>query len=196
MTITAGLLLLVFGVNRGEIWGWTDSRTLGVLAASLVLHVAFLVIETRVSAAARPPGARHEPDGRPRQRRRLPAPGLVLLADLHRDPLHAAGPRLQRPRGRAGLAHRLGARARGGGDDRGGAGRADRRAPHPGHRALDPDGRALRPVPAGRRLDLRRPAFCPGSSCPASGSGSASPRPRSRPSPASTRATAGSPRAW
>ena len=48
VTITAGLLLLVFGVNRGEIWGWTDSRTVGVLVASLVLHIAFLVIETRV----------------------------------------------------------------------------------------------------------------------------------------------------
>ena len=42
----------------------------------------------------------------------------------------------------------------------------------------DPDGRALRPVPVGRRLDLRqRPP--PGSCCPASGSGCASPRPRS-----------------
>lgn len=48
VTITAGLLLLVFGVNRGEIWGWTDSRTAGVLVAALVLHLAFLVIETRV----------------------------------------------------------------------------------------------------------------------------------------------------
>ncbi len=49
MTITAGLLLLVFGVNRGEIWGWTDARTLAVLAGALVLHAAFLVIETRVA---------------------------------------------------------------------------------------------------------------------------------------------------
>ena len=49
VTITAGLLLLVFGVNRGEIWGWTDPRTIGVLVASLVLHIAFLVIETRVA---------------------------------------------------------------------------------------------------------------------------------------------------
>ena len=56
VTITAGLLLLVFGVNRGENEGWTDSRTVGVLVASLVLHIAFLVIETRVDAAARPLG--------------------------------------------------------------------------------------------------------------------------------------------
>jgi EmrB/QacA subfamily drug resistance transporter len=49
VTITAGLLLLVFGVNRGEIWGWTDARTIGVLGAALVLHAAFLVIESRVA---------------------------------------------------------------------------------------------------------------------------------------------------
>ena len=147
-------------------------------------------------AAARAPAARREPDGGSRQRRRVPPPGLVLLADLHRDPLHAAGPRLQRPRGRARLAHRLGARPRGGGDDRRGARRADRRASHPRHGAHDPDGRPLRPVPAGRRLDVRRAAFSPGSSSPASGSACASRRRRSRPSPASTSATAGSPRVW
>ena len=56
VTITAGLLLLVFGINRGEIWGWTDARTIGVLAASLVLHVAFLVIESRVSEPLVPLG--------------------------------------------------------------------------------------------------------------------------------------------
>lgn len=49
VTITSGLLLLVFGVNRGEIWGWTDARTIGVLVAALVLHVAFLVVESRVA---------------------------------------------------------------------------------------------------------------------------------------------------
>lgn len=49
VTITASLLLLVFGVNRGEIWGWTDARTVGVLAGALVLLAAFLVIEARVA---------------------------------------------------------------------------------------------------------------------------------------------------
>lgn len=56
MTITAGLLLLVFGVNRGGVWGWTDPRTIGVLAASLVLHTAFLVVESRVSEPLVPLG--------------------------------------------------------------------------------------------------------------------------------------------
>jgi len=48
VTVTGALLSLVFGVNRGEIWGWTDARTVGVLVVSLVLFVAFLVTETRV----------------------------------------------------------------------------------------------------------------------------------------------------
>ena len=56
VTITAGLLLLVFGVNRGGIWGWTDPRTIGVLVASLVLQLAFLVVETRVSEPLVPLG--------------------------------------------------------------------------------------------------------------------------------------------
>ena len=56
VTITAGLLLLVFGINRGGIWGWTDARTIGVLVASLVLHIAFLAIETRVSQPLVPLG--------------------------------------------------------------------------------------------------------------------------------------------
>ena len=56
VTITSALLLLVFGVNRGGIWGWTDSRTVGVLAASLVLLVTFLVIETRVGQPLVPLG--------------------------------------------------------------------------------------------------------------------------------------------
>ena len=56
VTITAGLLLLVFGVNRGGIWGWTDARTVGVLVASLVLIIAFLVIETRVTQPLVPLG--------------------------------------------------------------------------------------------------------------------------------------------
>ncbi|MGI9540075.1 MAG: MFS transporter [Miltoncostaeaceae bacterium] len=46
-TVTAALVLLVFGVNRGEQWGWGDARTLGVLAASVLLFIAFVVIEKR-----------------------------------------------------------------------------------------------------------------------------------------------------
>jgi EmrB/QacA subfamily drug resistance transporter len=48
VTVTAGLLALVFGVNRSETWGWSDPRTIGVLIASAILLLAFIVIETRV----------------------------------------------------------------------------------------------------------------------------------------------------
>jgi EmrB/QacA subfamily drug resistance transporter len=49
VTITASLLLLVFGVNRGGIWGWADARTVSVLVGALVLLAAFIVIESRVA---------------------------------------------------------------------------------------------------------------------------------------------------
>ena len=49
VTITGGLLLLVFGVNKGETWGWTDARTVGILAASAILHLAFIATEMRTS---------------------------------------------------------------------------------------------------------------------------------------------------
>jgi EmrB/QacA subfamily drug resistance transporter len=48
ITVTGGLLALVFGVNRSETWGWSDPRTIGVLVASAVLLLAFVVIESRV----------------------------------------------------------------------------------------------------------------------------------------------------
>lgn len=48
VTVTGGLLALVFGVNRSETWGWSDARTIGVLIGSAVLLVAFVVIERRV----------------------------------------------------------------------------------------------------------------------------------------------------
>ena len=46
-TITAGLLTVVFGIVKSTLWGWGDPRTLGVLAAGVLLLVAFYVIETR-----------------------------------------------------------------------------------------------------------------------------------------------------
>lgn len=49
VTVTSALLLLVFGVNRGGVWGWSDGRTVGVLVASLVLALAFLAVERRVA---------------------------------------------------------------------------------------------------------------------------------------------------
>lgn len=48
ITVTGGLLALVFGVNRSETWGWSDARTISVLVGSAVLLLAFVIIETRV----------------------------------------------------------------------------------------------------------------------------------------------------
>ena len=48
VTVTAGLLLLVLGVNKSEDWGWGDARTIGSIVAAIVLLAAFIVIELRV----------------------------------------------------------------------------------------------------------------------------------------------------
>ncbi|CAL9396600.1 DHA2 family efflux MFS transporter permease subunit [Streptomyces sp. enrichment culture] len=45
--LTAGLLALVFGIVKGETWGWMSGGTLGSIALGLVLLVAFGWYETR-----------------------------------------------------------------------------------------------------------------------------------------------------
>ncbi|MGW0362879.1 MFS transporter [Streptomyces sp. NPDC002990] len=46
--LALGLLLIVFGVVKGESWGWSSSSTLGTLAAGLVVVSVFGWYETRV----------------------------------------------------------------------------------------------------------------------------------------------------
>ncbi|WP_129839611.1 MFS transporter [Streptomyces sp. RFCAC02] len=46
--LAAGLLAVVFGVVKGETWGWTSSGTLGSIAAGVVLLLVFGWFETRV----------------------------------------------------------------------------------------------------------------------------------------------------
>jgi EmrB/QacA subfamily drug resistance transporter len=48
--ITSGLVLLVYALTRANVVGWGSAETLGVLAASLVLHIAFLAVELRSRA--------------------------------------------------------------------------------------------------------------------------------------------------
>jgi EmrB/QacA subfamily drug resistance transporter len=50
VTVTAGLLLLVYAISRAPQAGWTTGGTLALLAASAGLLVAFLAVETRVEA--------------------------------------------------------------------------------------------------------------------------------------------------
>ena len=50
-TVTAGLLLFVYGLNRGVEDGWTSATTIGIFAAA----VAFLAAFVRVEAQSRSP---------------------------------------------------------------------------------------------------------------------------------------------
>ena len=56
VTITASLMLAVYGIVNGNEQGWTSARTLGVLGAAAVLLGVFLAIEARVSAPLVPLG--------------------------------------------------------------------------------------------------------------------------------------------
>ncbi|MGC1813214.1 MAG: MFS transporter [Solirubrobacterales bacterium] len=49
-TLTPGLLAIVLALIRADNWGWTSGRTLGLLAAGLVLLAAFWAIEHRVAS--------------------------------------------------------------------------------------------------------------------------------------------------
>ena len=50
VTVTAALMLAVYAVVKGNDVGWTAARTLGMLGLSAALFVAFVVLESRVSA--------------------------------------------------------------------------------------------------------------------------------------------------
>jgi EmrB/QacA subfamily drug resistance transporter len=47
VTVTGGLMLLVYALTKAPAWGWTDPWTLGLLAAALVILGAFLINEQR-----------------------------------------------------------------------------------------------------------------------------------------------------
>jgi EmrB/QacA subfamily drug resistance transporter len=50
LTLTAGLFALVLGLFRGNDWGWSSGRIVGLLAAAAVLLGAFALIELRRAA--------------------------------------------------------------------------------------------------------------------------------------------------
>jgi EmrB/QacA subfamily drug resistance transporter len=54
VTVTAGLVLLVYGISQAPRYGWGATRTIAVLAGAVVLLAAFLVIESRVEAPLLP----------------------------------------------------------------------------------------------------------------------------------------------
>jgi predicted MFS family arabinose efflux permease len=47
VTVTGGLLLLIYGVNRARDVGWGSASTVGLFAASVAMLSSFVVIETR-----------------------------------------------------------------------------------------------------------------------------------------------------
>ncbi len=47
VTVTAGLILLVFGIVRSAEWGWGSGRVIGILVAAAALLVGFVLIERR-----------------------------------------------------------------------------------------------------------------------------------------------------
>src|SRR5213595_1097128 len=53
-SITAGLMVLVYALTRATQHGWATAETIGLLAASVGLIVAFLVIESRSKAPLLP----------------------------------------------------------------------------------------------------------------------------------------------
>jgi EmrB/QacA subfamily drug resistance transporter len=50
VTVTLALMLAVYAIVNGNRDGWTSAQTLGLLGSSVVLLVAFLVIESRVAS--------------------------------------------------------------------------------------------------------------------------------------------------
>ena len=54
VSVTGGLLLLVYAISNAPNVGWETARTISLLAASVVLLVAFLAIETVVEAPLMP----------------------------------------------------------------------------------------------------------------------------------------------
>jgi EmrB/QacA subfamily drug resistance transporter len=54
ITVTAGLLLLVYAVTKAPQDGWASGRTISLLAAAAALVAAFLAIETRVDSPLLP----------------------------------------------------------------------------------------------------------------------------------------------
>ena len=51
VTVTAGLLVLVYDIVKAQRYGWTSGRTLGLGALAVLLLAAFMVMKSIASAA-------------------------------------------------------------------------------------------------------------------------------------------------
>ncbi|MGW0548783.1 MFS transporter [Streptomyces altiplanensis] len=77
--LALGLLVVVFGVVKGETWGWSSGTTLGTLAAGIVVLLVFGWYETRIG--------RPSPSSRSGSRRGYP----ILPMRLFRSPALTIG---------------------------------------------------------------------------------------------------------
>jgi EmrB/QacA subfamily drug resistance transporter len=59
LTVTGGLLILIYALNRGTDFGWRSASTLGLLVAAVVTLTAFVGIEARSGSALVPSSAVH-----------------------------------------------------------------------------------------------------------------------------------------
>jgi EmrB/QacA subfamily drug resistance transporter len=50
VTVTSGLIVLVYGIVKAQTYGWGSGKTIGLLAAAFVLLSLFLIIEARSKA--------------------------------------------------------------------------------------------------------------------------------------------------
>ena len=158
VSVTSGLVLLVYTIVKAQEWGWGSLETLGLGAAALALLGAFACDRAPLAGAAGPPRDLPQALAGARQRR-LPAPdGGDVLDVLLRLDLRPDDPRLLGARGRARLPpgdrrdhDRRHRRPAAGAADRRPRSEPDRDAGR-GDRARDPrrDDR--------RRRQLRRPA--------------------------------------
>ena len=94
VTVTAGLLLLVYGVNRAADVGWESTSTAGLLAASVAMLSAFVLIERRSSAPLVPGESRPQPHAGGREPLGVLHLRSVLRLPLPRLAADAAGARL------------------------------------------------------------------------------------------------------
>ncbi|WP_185922036.1 MFS transporter [Streptomyces sp. WAC06614] len=49
VTVTAAIASLTVALDRGRAWGWTSGRTLGLLAAGVLLLAVFVAVESKVA---------------------------------------------------------------------------------------------------------------------------------------------------
>lgn len=54
VTVTAGLVALVYGLSNASEQGWSATRTIGFIVAGVVLLIAFVIIESRAAAPLLP----------------------------------------------------------------------------------------------------------------------------------------------